>query len=357
MNLKNVEIIAKKELKSLADEKTIILAIVLQLFIAMFSSFLLIGLASMYNPDSISSYSNVKYPVAYTGEPSEVLTYLRDSSDFVVYEMDLSTAVEALKERKLSAVLWMPDTAPDYEYPVKITLYTIGNDIQSSLVNVKLKQILLKYEDKLREIRSDRLNGEIVDIKIPASDPSGDFYEFVYGLLIPLLLFMPAIISGALIIDMITEEYQESTLETLLSTPIGFSEVVWGKTAACFILVPVQAAAWLTLLMVNGIAVAGFIPILLHISVASLVIILAGAIIALKYHERTNAQFVFSAAIVAVILIFLAFPMNTANIIVRLSVGSIGSEHWLILGIILAIAAALAYIVTGYSEKMRAKFI
>lgn len=36
--------------------------------------------------------------------------------------------------------------------------------------------------------------------------PEGDFFEFVFGLLIPLLVFMPAIIASALVIDLITEE-------------------------------------------------------------------------------------------------------------------------------------------------------
>jgi ABC-type Na+ efflux pump permease subunit len=357
MNAKNSFIIVKKELKSLSSEKTIILAILLQLFIAMFSSFLLVGLASMYNPDSFSRYSTIKYPVAYIGEPSDVLTYLDESRDFVVYEMDLSTAVAALKERKLSAVLWMPDTPPDSEYPVKITLYTIQNDIQASIVSVKLKEILLQYEDKLREIRSDRLTETPVEVSVPPTNPSSDFYEFVYGLLIPLLVFMPAIISGALIIDLITEEYQQNTLETLMSTPVRFSEMIWGKIAACFILVPLQAAGWMILLIVNKIAILNSVPILLHVSAASLVLILIGALSALKYRERTNAQFIFSAAIVVVILLALAVPMNTANIIVRLSIGSIGNEHWAVLLFMLLAVLFLSFILTKYAEKVHTKFI
>jgi ABC-type Na+ efflux pump permease subunit len=57
--------------------------------------------------------------------------------------------------------------------------------------------------------------------------------------LIPLLVFMPAIIASALIIDLITDEYQHETLETLLSTPITFAEMVWGKVLACGLLVPI----------------------------------------------------------------------------------------------------------------------
>lgn len=356
MNPENCFIIAKKELKSLSSEKTIILAIVLQLFIAMFSSFLLVGLASMYNPDSLSQYSNIRYPVGYAGESADFAEYLKESRDFVIYDMDLSTAVAALKERKLSAVIWTSDIAPDSYYPVKITLYTIQNDIQASIVGVKLKAIMLEYEEKLREIRGERLTQTPVEIKIPPTNPSSDFYEFVYGLLIPLLVFMPAIISGALVIDLITEEYQQNTLETLMSTPVSFADMIWGKIAACFILVPLQASGWLILLMVNGIAVSNPVPVILHVSAASLALILIGALCALKYRERTNAQFIFSAAVVVVILVFLAFPMNTANIIVKLSIDSAGAESWATLLFMISAAALLSYTVTFYAKKVKQKY-
>jgi len=192
MKMRNCRIILKKEIKSLYNEKTIIFAILLQLFIAMFSSFLIVGLASMYDPESLSRYSTVKYPIGYAGDASPLLTGLEESSDFVVYRMDLSTAVAALKERKLSAVVWAPETPPDSKYPVKITLYSIQNDIQSTVVTTKLKAVFLSYEEMLREVRSDRLNVLPVTLNLPSSTTGSDFYEFVYGLLIPLLIFMPA---------------------------------------------------------------------------------------------------------------------------------------------------------------------
>ncbi|WOF15547.1 ABC transporter permease [Methanoplanus sp. FWC-SCC4] len=355
MNAKYSKIIAKKELRSLMSEKTIILAILLQLFIAMFSSFLLVGLTSMYNPDAISKYSTVKYPVGYSGDPSAVISYLKDSNDFVVYEMDLSSAVQSLKERKLSAVIWMPNVAEDSENPVKITLYTIQNDIQSSIVNVKLKDVFLDYEERLREERGNRLVHKPVTIVLPPSSAGSDFFEFVYGLLIPLLVFMPAIISGALIIDLITEEYQQNTLLTLMSTPVSFTDMLWGKILACFILVPLQSAGWILLLMLNGITVQGAIPILLHVSIGSFILILIGALTALRYTERTNAQFIFSTAIVVVIIFALAMPLNTANIIVRLSVGSIGPQHWAILAAMLSLGVLLSYFTTMFAKRAARK--
>ncbi len=352
MTLRHVVLIARKELRGLAGERTIVFAVLLQLFIAMFSSFLMVGLATLYDPDSVAGFSGARYAVGYTGSDSSLRDLLEASPDFTVHTMDLSTAVAALKERKLNAVIWVPATPPDADDPVKITLYTIKNDIQATVVNVKLKDVLLDYEEHLRAVRADRLTTRPVEVAVPPSAGGENFYEFVFGLLIPLLVFMPAIISAALIIDLVTEEYQHGTLETLMATPVTFGAMLWGKITACLVLVPVQAAAWLVLLAANGIAVQNAAPILLHVTAGSLILILIGALCALHYRERTSAQFIFSTGVVAVILLVLALPANPLNLIVRLAIGAIGAEHWIILAATCAAAALLARFTGWYADRV-----
>jgi ABC-type Na+ efflux pump permease subunit len=286
------------------------------------------------------------------GNESQLLTNLKASPDFRVYEMDLSTAVAALGQRKLAAVIYVPDTRPDAQDPVKITLYSLQNDLQTAIVDVKLKEIFLKYEQELRNIRSDRLHEKVIELHIQKTSGGGDFFEFVYGLLIPLLVFMPAIIASALVIDLITEEYQHETLETLLSTPITFVEVVWGKVLACELIVPIQAGAWLLLLMLNGIAIKNAILILLQVLVSSLILILLATLTALHYRERTAAQFIFSTALVIVILFSLALPVNPLNLITRLAVGTAGMEQWLLLGGTMLVIFVLAYLTQWYAKRI-----
>jgi ABC-type Na+ efflux pump permease subunit len=352
MKAKHLSIIAKKEFRGLLSERTILLAILLQLFVALFSSFLMVGLTSMYDPSSLSKYSRFKYNIGYAGDESDISRYLYASPDFRVFPMDLSTGVTALKERKLAAVIWVPDTAPDADDPIKITLYTLQNDLQSAIVDVKLKDIFLRYEKDLREIREVRLNEQPLPLRFPPASGGGDFYEFVYGLLIPLLVFMPAIIASALVIDLITEEYQHDTLETLVSTPVTFSEMVWGKILACEALVPVQAAVWLILLMINGIAIENAGLILLHVTISSFVLVLLGALTALHYRERTAAQFIFSTALVVVILFALSLPANPMNLLTRLAVGTAGAEQWAVLAAVLAVTGVLAYATQRYAERI-----
>ena len=145
MKRRNLNMIIKKDLRGLMNERTILLAVLLQLFIALFSSFLVIGLATMYDPTTLSRFSGVRYGVAYAGTDSALEDYLRSSGQIVVFPMNLSQGVTLLGERKLSAVIYVPDTPPDSTEPVKITLYLLENDIQSAIVNVKLKAVLLQY--------------------------------------------------------------------------------------------------------------------------------------------------------------------------------------------------------------------
>jgi ABC-type Na+ efflux pump permease subunit len=306
----------------------------------------------MYDPSSLSTTSRVRYGIALTGSNTSLDQLLAEQDDFTVYRMDLSTGLAALKERKLAAVIYVPSTPPDAEEPVQVTLYTLQNDIQTAVVQVKLKEVLLAYEEDLREVRSSRVSAAPRDVQFPAPQRSEGFYEFVYGLLVPLLVFMPAIIASSVIIDLITEEYQHNTLETLVATPVSFVEVVWGKVLACELLVPVQSGVWLLLLAANGIRVQNPLAILFLVSIASLVLILLAALTSLHYRERTAAQFIYSTALVVVILFVVAVPGNPLNVIVLAATGAPGmnlSGTFLAVG---ATALALALLTHLYAERI-----
>lgn len=322
MNGRFLYLIMKKDLSALSREKTIILAILLQLFVALFSSFLLVGLTSLYDPSAVGGYSGVQYRVAYAGEDLPLRFHLDTRDDVRVYPMDLSPAIASLKERKVSAVIYVPPSNPEGPDPITITLYTVQNDIQSAVINAKIKEALIEYEEELRELRSARLTVMPVGLQFP-EDQGGSpgFYEFVYGLLLPLLLFMPAVVSAALIIDLITEEYEHRTYEVLLSAPVTMGEVIWGKILACFVLVPVQAGAWIILLSANGIPVAGLPLVMAYVLVSSLILILIAALTGLYYQERTGAQVIFSLVIVVLMLVVLAVPGNPLNQVAVLASG------------------------------------
>jgi len=131
--------------------------------------------------------------------------------------------------------------------------------------------------------------------------------------------------------------------------------VIWGKIAACEVLVPLQAGAWLILLWLNGIPVGNAMAILLHVSTSGLILILLGALVALHYRERTSAQFIFSTALVVVFIFVMAVPHNPLNLIVRLAADSIGPVHWLVLALVAAAAALLGWAITLYARRVGEK--
>ena len=121
---------------------------------------------------------------------------------------------------------------------------------------------------------------------------------------------------------------------------------------ACELLVPLQAGAWLLLLMLNGIAIKNAILILLQVLVSSLILILLATLTALHYRELTAAQFIFSTALVIVILFSLALPANPLNLITRLAVGTAGMEQWLLLGVTMLVIFLLAFLTQWYAERI-----
>ena len=109
MNARRVGLIAKKEIFGLSAEKTIVFAILLQVFIAMFSSFLMTGLTAMYDPDALEGYSTA---LTVSGMPEPTLRSSMSSGDamiscFSVWTLirrSLRSASEGLQRRSLSRI-------------------------------------------------------------------------------------------------------------------------------------------------------------------------------------------------------------------------------------------------------------
>jgi len=349
--------VTKKELRAIRAEKTIILAILLQIFIAMFSSFLMVGLSAMYNPDMYKGISGIQYAVGYVdaglyyeSDLSEVYSdlyaegfeldfslsnqrlyaLLEQDREFVPYYMDLETALASLQERKLAAVLYVPEPDPTGTSALFLTLYTINNDLQSTVIEAKMQELFMQYERELRELKSDRLDSVPLPLGFGRGQ-GGDFYEFLYLLLIPLLLFMPAIISAGLVIDLMTEEFSYKTLDILKTTPLAMTEAMWGKIVACILIIPIQSAAWLILLALNQIFVAHPLLLLTHVTLISSILIVIAAFLGLYYKDRSSAQLVFSALTVVLLMLVLTVPYNPIHLAGMLAAGRFHSFYFLLI--------------------------
>ena len=97
--------IVKKELRSVSREKTIMIAIGIQLVIASLSSVVLIGLLSFYDPEAISASVRASVRVGALGDPnSPLFNALRERRARVAFFTDTSAAERAFQSGALDAL-------------------------------------------------------------------------------------------------------------------------------------------------------------------------------------------------------------------------------------------------------------
>ncbi|MBU4222866.1 MAG: ABC transporter permease [Euryarchaeota archaeon] len=343
--------IARKEWNSLLLEKTLILAMIIQLLIASFSSLLVIGLASFFDPSALNRYDMEKGKIGVIGDGGELRQFLRESHIMPRYYQDLDSALSDFNNNRIDAVLVVPPAASSGSEIIQLELYLPVSDIRGTLATLQLKKPLEAFESYVRDVRAPRIGFEPVRLYVDEElKKTSTYFEFIYGILIPLLVFTPIFISGGLIIDMVTEEYERRTMELLEVAPMSFSQIMNGKMLVAVLIVPMQALLWLALVGINRIAVHNIPGILLVATVTAVVIVILGAIIAVKYRDRTISQYLYSLILIFLFLGAYLFADSPFNLVTRLSSGAAGGVEALI-GILPYVAVAVPLYV--YAGRLR----
>ncbi|HDJ37930.1 MAG TPA: ABC transporter permease, partial [Methanosarcinales archaeon] len=241
----NTLLIAKKDLRGLFSERTLVLTILLQLAIASFSSFLVVGLTSFYDPGALADedLAGINIGLAYRSEVTLNNSTIRDEknvNETLLYHLidesklspvsypDYSGAGSGFYEGEIDGIVLVPNVAINGSDLIEIHIYLPETDFKSTILMLQLKEPLERLERYVREIRTKRLpNYTPIDLNILnlPERSSNHYFEFIYVALIPLLVFTPAFISGGLVIDLITEEFERKTIDLILVTPTTFSEL------------------------------------------------------------------------------------------------------------------------------------
>jgi ABC-type Na+ efflux pump permease subunit len=309
--------IARRELQVLKAEKTIVLALLIQVFIAAFSSFLVVGLVSLYDPGGVQGY---QVDVALAGTDSEARELLAVTNDHpgvrsVPYETR-EAALAAFQEGDVEAVL----VAQRRDGRTFVRATVPDSNIETTVTVVQVREVLRAFERAERAERTTSL--ERTPLNLPPQGTSSPYFGFTYTVLVPLLLFLPVFISGSLAVDSLTEERDRGTLELLRVAPVSFGDIVDGKLLAAAGLAPAQAALWIALLRANGTSVAHpFLLVAFVGSLAVLVVSLALAI-AIVAPDRRTAQLLYSVAVLLVFGGTAVLPVNPANTAARLAIDS-----------------------------------
>jgi ABC-type Na+ efflux pump permease subunit len=323
--------VARRELATLRAEKTIVLALLIQLFIAAFSSFLVVGLVSLYDPGSVQGYD---VDVAVTGDATEDLLAAVDSQESVRGDAYPSRdrALAAFERGRVDAVL----ATETRDGRVHVTAVAPDSNVRTTLVVVQLRETLRAFERAERAERAGNL--QTAPLELPPDGRTSPYFGFTYTVLIPLLCFLPVFIGGSIAVDSVAEEFERGTLELLRVAPLGLVDIVDGKVWAAAALAPGQASLWLLLLAVNGTRVASPVALVALVGAVGLGVVAVGAAIALFAPERRTAQLVYSLTVLAAFGATALLPQSPVNAAARLAVGSASAATRL---------AAVAYAAAG----------
>ena len=309
-------VVARREIAGLRAEKTILLAVGIQLFVAAFSSFLVVGLVSMYDPGALDG---AEVEVAAAGDAVEGLERAAaevPGASVTSYE-DPTAAREAFDRNAADAVAI---ATRDDGGGISVAVTAPDATVETTVIVVQLRDLLRTYERNERLQRSDSLAH--APLSLPDPTDASPYYTFTYTVLIPVLVFLPVFVSGSLVVDSITEEVDRGTLELLRVAPVTVGEIVDGKALAAVAIAPGQALVWLLLLELNGTSVAN-VPLILVLMTAltTLVVGLAAGIAAVA-PDRRAAQFLYSIAVLVFFGGATALSGGPANAVARLAIDS-----------------------------------
>lgn len=317
--------IVHREIRSLRAEKTIVLALAIQLVIAGFSGFLVVGLVSLYDPSAVEGG---EMGIAITGEDRDAILEIVNEQETLSAQPydDLATAYEAFDERRVAAVLEVTRLEDD---TLRITVTAPDEGLGTTLLISELQEALRAVEFEERTANADRLESQ--PLPVPETDGANPYVGFTYTILIPLLLFLPVFISGSIAVDSLIEERQRGTLELLRVAPLSFADIIDAKLVATAGLAPLQAVAWLLLLALNGTAIVHPGPLVVLVSSLALCIVAGGLGVALYAPDRRQAQLLYSAGIVGLLVVTTLLPEHPANTIAKFAIGSETTTTWLLL--------------------------
>ena len=331
----------KRELRSITKEKTIMFAIIVQFFIASFSSIILVGIMAFYDPSSIGENTNVHIragvvtgqPMPYSDDMEALITYLDDGGVRVREYEAMAGAQDAFERGRVDTVLSMQKNAAGV---VDMQLVMPELDTKKTVVFMVLDKPLKQFENYLREASG---------VELLYADTGGEpntTHEFLYSLIVPILMLFPALIAGSIVIDTIAEEFENKTFDTLAAAPVSLFQVVGSKVSAAVVTAGIQMVMWVGLLRLNDIVIenAGLV-IALGIVVASAISVLT-AVMALYFKDRERTQFVYSIILVLLIAGSYFLDPSPFGLITRLAAGDPG------LGIMQVALYALPLAVVGF---------
>jgi len=311
--------IAKRDLSSLSREKTIILAILIQLFIAAFSSFLVVGLTSLYDPSSVDG---AEIEVAVSGDAQNELLRAagEDSGVRTTRFASREDAIAAFDSGGVDAVLTGRNAPTEDGSRIEVNAVVPAENLRTTVIVVSIREMLTELERTERISRVSSL--EFSPVTVPNSEGASPYFSFTYTILLPLLLFLPPFISGSIAVDSITEEIERGTLELLRVSPVSLTDIVDGKALGMILIAPLQAGMWILLLSFNDIMIEHVGSLLVLVTAFATITVVLGVVLGLVTARRRQAQLLYSMLALLLFGMTALLPEHPATTVAKLSVDS-----------------------------------
>lgn len=336
--------IARREIDSLSREKTILLALVIQLVIAGFSSFLVVGLTSLYDPGAAAG----DVVVGVTGEEADELVAAAvdvDGLETRTYDTRRQ-ARTAFERNDVQAVAHVESV----DGRLSVSVEAPQASVQKTLIVVQVRAALERLERLERRDRSDFL--AFTPLPIPEPVDASPYFGFTYTILVPLLLFLPVFISGAVVVDSLTEEMERGTIELLRVAPVSVVEIFDGKAGVLAALAPAQLLLWVALLSFNGIQVANVLPLVVLSTAAAAVAVSFAALLAVAVGVRQRAQLTYSFGMLAAFAATAGLPEHPATTVALFAIDSATTTTYAHLAGYVALALVFGLAVRRYVGRV-----
>lgn len=330
--------LARKELRDVLREKSIITAFLVQLFLAGFSALLLAGLTAIHSPEAVDAAPEAT--VAYDG-PGGFRPYLASGANIEVEDMEGDAAMQAFRVGSVDAVV--QESYTEDADARRVTIVLADGELEASLLVTRLKGLLLDYEADLRTDRQDRLERSVVvlDTGVRAEGP----YAFVHTILVPLLVITPVFLSGAIAGDALSQESRSRTLLLLRSAPLRTLDIIAGKLLVPVLLVPLQVAVWLILFWANGYPSSAPLAVIAFATLLGILLTSAGGLVAALVQDESQTQAAYAVLVLALGVFSLVLPRDPLNTIALLSTGVADVATWQAVG--MTVAAAVVSLVAA----------
>jgi ABC-type transport system involved in multi-copper enzyme maturation permease subunit len=307
--------IVKKEIRAIGRERTIMLAIIIQLVIASLSSVILFGLMSYYDPSTIGQNTDVSVKVGLIGDVnSPLVQYMRDAHVRVVQYEDADSAQADFAEGHIDAIVYLPAAGIGV---TDMKLILPRSDTKSTVIMMVLQNPLKQFENYLREANGIEVHYQDVKGKTSTS------WEFQYSFIIPLLMLFPAFIAGSIMIDTLSEEFENKTIDTLLSTPVSLNTMIGAKLVAAELIAVIQCVLWSILLSFNHIYIQNVLAVLLLAAIISAFVAAGSALISLYFKDRERSQFIYSILLITVASLSYLVNPSPISMMARLATGDL----------------------------------